>query len=105
MFLLFSSKCIKQFSIYIGQKVTHQSTCWEGWILQNTAIVCKVTCRLFNIQALCILPMACIIQIIAKTLLLEFGFQQNLFSTSTCLSLIDFFVWNIHNEQEVQKLK
>lgn len=57
------------------QKVTHQSTYWEGWILQNIAIVCKIKCRLLNIQALCILPMACIIQIIAKTLLLEFGFQ------------------------------
>lgn len=86
----YSSQKVQNSLAYIGQNVTHQSTCRRGQILQNATVVCKVKTRLAHVQALSILPIACIIQITANTLVLEFGLQHNLFPASISLSLRDF---------------
>lgn len=61
-----------------------------GQILQNIAAVCSVSPKHLHVQALSILLVACIIQIIANTLVLEFGLQLNLFLADICLSSRDF---------------
>lgn len=88
----YSPQKVQNSLAYIGQNVTHQSTCCGGQVLKNTAIVCEVKSRLFCVQALSISPIACIIQITVSTLVLEFGLQHNLFPASICLSLRDFYL-------------
>lgn len=61
-----------------------------GQILQNIAAVCSVNPTHLHVQALSILLIACIIQIIANTLVLEFGLQLNLFLAYIYLSPRDF---------------
>lgn len=63
-----------------------------GQILQNAAAVCRVSPKHLHVQALSILLIACIIQIIANSLALEFGLQLNLFLASICLSPRDLYL-------------
>lgn len=61
-----------------------------GRILQIIAAVCSVSPKHLHVQALSILLIACIFQIIANTLMLKFGLQLNLFLAYICLSPRDF---------------
>lgn len=71
-----------------------------GQILQNIAAVCSVSPKHLHVQAVSILLVACIIQIIANTLVLEFGLQLNLFLANICLSS-KTLIWNTLLEQNL----
>lgn len=50
----YSPQKVQSSLAYIGQKVTHQSTCWGDQILKKATVVFRVKTRLFNIQAYCL---------------------------------------------------
>lgn len=82
---------MKQFSIDRSKCDSYRNMP-GGQILQNATTVCRLSPRHLHVRALSILLIACIIQIIANTLVLEFGLQLNPFLASVCLSPRDFYV-------------